>query len=114
SEARSMFAKAGIDHPWIGVSCHTVAEVLSAESHGADFVVFGPLFGKNQQAGTGLDRLQQACAVLPPDSSMKVIALGGIEVTNAGACVRVGAAGVAGIRLFQSGNVIATVQSLLG
>src|SRR4051794_21798553 len=47
SEARSVWAKsAGRTDCVIVVSCHTPQEVFSAEGHGADFVVFGPVFGK--------------------------------------------------------------------
>jgi len=112
SEARVMFAKAGRTAPVIGVSCHTVAEVLVAESHGADFVVFGPVFSKGENAGTGLESLRAACSALPNGSTMKVLALGGVEIGNARDCVRAGAAGVAGIRLFQQGDVAETVARL--
>jgi len=112
SEARAMFAKAGGTAPLIGVSCHTVAELLQAEAHGADFTVFGPVFGKGSAPGTGIDGLREACATLPVKSTMKVLALGGVEVANANACVSAGAAGIAGIRMFQSSDITTTVQRL--
>lgn len=112
SEVRVMFAKAGLSSPLIGVSCHAVEDVLLAESHGADFVVFGPVFGKGSALGTGVDALRETCAALPRKSTMKVLALGGVDATNAADCVRAGAAGVAGIRLFQTGDVMRTVGTL--
>jgi thiamine-phosphate pyrophosphorylase len=113
AEARAAFMQAGFMRPVIGVSCHSVAEVELAEGHGADFAVFGPVFEKDGQAAkTGILALHQAChrqAAKPP---MPVVALGGVSVGNAAECLRTGAAGVAGIRLFQTGNVAEVVSQL--
>jgi thiamine-phosphate pyrophosphorylase len=111
SEARNIFHKAGITKPIIAVSCHSLLEVSSAEAHGADFVVFGPVFGKvivddtsgkNSLPGVGLEQLRFACRRKAAASSrMPVLALGGVTLANAQACLDNGAAGVAAIRLFQ-------------
>ena len=85
-----------------GVSCHKREETLAAEKEGADFVVFGPIFAPISKATftppRGLDEL---CAV-SRGVSLPVYALGGITAENARSCVAAGAAGVAGISLFQS------------
>ena len=95
SEARMMArARAGF---LVGVSCHTPTEVRTAWSHGADFAVFGPVFEKNGVKSTLVGGLRTACAAAPT----AVFALGGVTAENAGACVKAGAAGIAGIRLFQ-------------
>ncbi len=91
--------------PIIGVSCHSVADVRNATS--ADFAVFAPVFEKSGNPGVGIERLREACG-----TGIKVIALGGVTLQNAGACISAGAAGVAGIRLFQDGDLHSTIEPL--
>jgi thiamine-phosphate pyrophosphorylase len=115
ADARVIFARAGVSAPLICVSCHTVQEVSLAEGHGADFAVYGPVFGKagDQSAAIGLSSLEAVCrkrrAAQPP---MPVLALGGVTVASAADCFKAGAGGIAGIRLFQDGNLIETVTRL--
>jgi thiamine-phosphate pyrophosphorylase len=76
--------------------------------------VFAPIFEKGGTASReGLEELQRIChrteAAQPP---MPVLALGGITLENARLCVEAGAAGIAGIRLFQQNNVAAVVKQL--
>jgi thiamine-phosphate pyrophosphorylase len=86
--------------------------VHHAASEGTDFVVFAPVFEKDTVAGgapTGLRALRQACREKIP-----VMALGGVTLENAGACAEAGAAGIAGIRLFQDGEIDRAVEILRG
>ena len=86
----------------IAVSCHTAEEVRLAETQGADFAVFGPVFEKVGTAmRVGLEALRAACQV----GHMPVLAIGGVTLENARACVEAGAAGIAAIRLFQTNYV---------
>src|SRR3954463_8581790 len=56
-DARAIFASAGAPKPVISASCHNEKEVALAESHGADFVVFGPVFEKGGTTGVGFREL---------------------------------------------------------
>jgi thiamine-phosphate pyrophosphorylase len=79
----------------VGRSCHTLAEVKSAR---ADLVIFGPVFASPEKGQpVGLDALRAACGLGKP-----VFALGGVDWENADQCLSAGAAGVAGIRMFQN------------
>ncbi len=123
SEASVVFSKVNIAHPVIGVSCHSADEVALAESHGADFAVFGPVFEKSGRPGIGLEALRAACrrALIPGKAeatrepiAMPVLALGGVNLENARACAMAGAAGIAAIRLFQENRISDVVHALRG
>jgi len=96
--------------PVIGVSVHTMSEVQQAQLAGARFAVLAPIFEKvaPHAIGIGLDALREACC----RGGIPVLALGGVSLANAGSCLDAGAAGVAGVRLFQQGNVSETVRAL--
>jgi thiamine-phosphate pyrophosphorylase len=114
SEVRAIFARAGRSEPVIGVSTHSIPDVASAEEHGANFAVFGPVFEKGQSANReGLEQLRQIChRTTAAQPRMPVWALGGITLENAQQCVGAGAAGIAGIRLFQENDVAIIVRKL--
>lgn len=115
ADARAVFVQAGVSHPHIGVSCHMADEIELAEGHGADFAVFGPIFEKSggEDAALGIDSLRRACQGRKGQRHlMPVLALGGVTASNATECLKAGAMGIAGIRLFQSGNPAATIARL--
>jgi thiamine-phosphate pyrophosphorylase len=113
SEVRNVWKQAERSGaPVVGVSCHSSEEVHRAASEGADFVVFGPVFEKNKIKGsapTGVEALRHACREKIP-----VLGLGGVTLENAKACMEAGAAGIAGIRLFQEGKIGRVVEILRG
>ncbi len=110
SEVRAMWMRASTAAPVIGVSAHTRAEVEYAEAHGADFAVFAPVFEK---AGTvnagGMEELRKICQLR---RSIPVFALGGVTLKNARQCLEAGAAGIAGIRLFQENEAQMVIEFL--
>jgi thiamine-phosphate pyrophosphorylase len=98
------------DHFLVAASCHSKEDVMRAESEGADFAVFAAVFGKSSAPGTqptGLAALREACQARIP-----VIALGGVTIKNAASCLEAGAAGIAGIRLFQEHKIEDVVRRL--
>lgn len=92
--ARALLAGSGP----IGRSTHSVDMALRAKEAGADFVTFGPIFETESKKGygppQGLDALR---AVTAAAGSFPVIAIGGITIDRAPACMEAGAAGVAAI-----------------
>jgi thiamine-phosphate pyrophosphorylase len=94
----------------VATSCHTSAEVHRAESENVDLAVFAPVFGKKGSSGTppaGLTLLCEAGRAKTP-----LLALGGVTLANAASCLEAGAAGIAGIRLFQENKIEDVVRAL--
>lgn len=80
----------------IGVSTHTLDDVLKASHEGADFAVFGPVFQTPNKGGpAGLAMLSEVCKKVKP---FPVLALGGINESNCQSALEAGAAGIAAIR----------------
>jgi thiamine-phosphate pyrophosphorylase len=82
----------------LGASVHTLEEAIAAEIAGVDFVVFGPVFGTPGKNAVGLDPLRKVASSV----KIPVLALGGITLERTKDVLAAGAAGIAGIRLFQT------------
>jgi thiamine-phosphate pyrophosphorylase len=96
----------------VGISCHSENEVLQAGSDGASYVLVGPVFptpSKPESKPLGVQTLREICRRSPAP----VFALGGVTRDNAESCVRAGAVGIAGIRLFQQTSDLAELARYL-
>jgi thiamine-phosphate pyrophosphorylase len=82
----------------LGLSAATVQEATAAEARGAAYIGAGPVWETPSKADAdppiGLEGLRRICAAV----SIPVVAIGGIDASNARACIEAGAAGVAVIR----------------
>ena len=85
----------------IGVSCHSVQQVLLAEQGDADFTVLGTIFATPSKLAYGEPLGLRVLHEAAHSAAIPVFALGGVNDTNREACQRAGARGIAGIRLFQ-------------
>ena len=134
SDARALAAGCGVEPRagdlerrfLVAVSCHSAQQVRLAEAHGADFAVLAPVFEKvsarKAMEGIGLDELRRVTPTRESDPrveageshrSFPVFALGGVDVERAPLCAAAGAAGIAGIRIFQQcSDLPALVRSL--
>lgn len=91
----------------IGASTHSLAEARAARQQGADFIVFGPVFETESKTGFGLPvGLQELSEVVRDLRELPVLALGGISLQNAADCLISGAAGIAGISIFDQPEAI--------
>jgi thiamine-phosphate pyrophosphorylase len=82
----------------LGISVATRREAAVAEFAGATYLGAGPIWATPSKADAGepigLDGLRDICLSV----TIPVVAIGGIDASNAAECIRAGAAGVAVIR----------------
>ena len=113
SHVRAIWAEPGTGtraRVTVSVSCHSPEDVRRAAADGADFVLFGPVLKKQgaaQIGPTSLENLRRTCK-----ENIPVLALGGVTVESAQSCLDAGAAGIAGIRLFQENEISKIVELL--
>ncbi len=86
----------------VGVSCHSLEEALAAESAGAHYLVLGPVFETPSKLPygppLGLIKFKEVATRV----KIPVLALGGLTVERVKPCLEAGAAGIAGISIFQN------------
>jgi len=92
-EARALMGPSKL----VGISCHSLADLLEAVAGGVDFVVLGPIFETSSKRpygpplGSGILREARALTSLP------LVAIGGITPARTPEVVAAGADGVAAI-----------------
>ena len=79
---------------WIGVSAHSLDELRRAHDAEADYATLSPMFPSSSKPGygpaLGLEALREAAGL-----GLPILALGGVSVATARACLEAGASGVA-------------------
>ncbi len=101
AEVRRAAKRLGRNDFLIGVSTHSVGEAVEAESGGADFIVCGPVFATASKIALGPPMGTSNFATICQQVTVPVIALGGVDWQNCHEPLAGGAAGIAGIGLFQ-------------
>ena len=90
----------------LGLSAASAEEAVEGERRGAAYVGAGPVWATPSKLDAGppigLEGLRAICAAV----SVPVVAIGGVDATNAGDCIRVGAAGVAVIRAARDARAV--------
>lgn len=90
----------GEDKLLYGASTHSLEEVRRAETAGADYVTFGPVFPTPSKPD--VSRVEcpgpEGLSRVTDETNLPVLALGGIGPDEVEACLDAGADGVAGIR----------------
>lgn len=104
-DARRAFETSSlIPHPSVGVSTHSLEEALQAQSDGADFITFGPVYLTLSKAAygepLGIDKLREVTKAV----GIPIYALGGVKKGNIGEVLKAGAYGVAMISAIMSAN----------
>lgn len=93
-------ARALMSERLVGRSVHSLESALRAESEGADYVIFGPVWASaSHPASTpaGIQALAQVAHAL----RIPVLAIGGVTEERIAECRAAGAAGFAAIRMFE-------------
>lgn len=95
----------------VGTSCHDRTGVLRAGATGSTFVTLGP-YAPTPGKGPPLDRA--TFAAIAAESTVPILALGGIEAANAPSALAAGAAGLAVVRaVYRAADPARAVAELL-
>jgi len=119
-EARALFSQSGRE-AILSHSCHSVEEVLKVREESQrdphattanTLILYAPVFEKvtpdGKIPGQGIDALR---AAVHAAGNIPVLALGGITPDNTPECLAAGTAGIAGMRLFLTSDLISSRSS---
>ena len=84
----------------VGRSVHSLDSAVVAESEGADYLIYGPVWASASHPGVapvGIDALARVARSV----RIPVLAIGGVTLDRIAECHRAGAAGYAAIRMFE-------------
>ncbi|HLB05676.1 MAG TPA: thiamine phosphate synthase [Thermodesulfobacteriota bacterium] len=90
-EARKILGKDKL----IGISTHSLEQAVKAQSEGADYIGFGPVFGTTTKADAEEAKGSEALKEVKKGVSIPVIAIGGMNLENLKEVIDAGADGVA-------------------
>jgi thiamine-phosphate pyrophosphorylase len=107
-------ARAKLPDGWIGVSAHSILDVLMAKEAGADYVTLSPIFPSESKPGygppLGLESIRDATGF-----NLPILALGGVTPRSAHACIEAGAHGFAVMgTVMRAGDPRAVIRDYAG
>jgi thiamine-phosphate pyrophosphorylase len=107
-------ARARLPRGLIGVSAHSPTEAATLLKAGADYVTLSPIFVTESKPGYGPALGLEALRAATEATAGPVIALGGIDESNAAECIAAGGSGIAVMgEIMRSADPGAAVRELL-
>ena len=110
AEARTLLGS-GV---WLGASVHSVGRARDAEGSGADYLVVGTIYATSThpgRAGAGPEFVRELAA----ESSLRLLAIGGVTPERVGAVCQAGAHGAAVLSgVWEASDPAAAVGTYLG
>jgi thiamine-phosphate pyrophosphorylase len=97
----------------VGVSCHSLEGAQEAESAGASYTYFGPIYETPSKIPFGKPHGVEELAQVAKAVRIPVIAIGGVNESNAVECIRAGAAGIAAIRMIQDASDVGVLKKAI-
>jgi len=97
----------------IGVSVHSLDEAVQAEAHGADFVLFGPVYETPSKVAYGAPQGVARLADVAARLRIPVFAVGGVTAARVPELLRAGARGVGVISaVLGAGDIVRAAEAM--